>query len=34
MDKYEDLELEVIEFDSVDVITESGDTEGPESPNM
>ena len=32
MKKYEEIELEVIQFDSEDIITESGpcDTEGPD----
>ncbi len=33
MEKYEKLEMEVIEFDTEDVITTSvGDTETPEQP--
>ena len=30
MEKYEELTMEVIEFDAEDVITTSGDTEGPD----
>ena len=32
MGKYEALEMEVIEFDTEDVITTSGDVEMPEEP--
>ena len=32
MEKYEELEMEVITFDSEDVITTSGDVETPEVP--
>lgn len=32
MEKYEVLEMEVIEFDTEDVITTSGDIELPEEP--
>ena len=32
MERYEVLEIEVIEFDTEDIITTSGDVEMPEQP--
>ena len=32
MEKYKTLEIEVIEFDTIDVIITSGDIEMPEEP--
>ena len=32
MEKYEELEIEIIVFENEDVITDSPPTEGPETP--